>query len=305
MNIGLLSGSNVEVLINCVLALIMFALGLSLTISHFSILFRSPAAIIIGLTAQMVILPLVAFFIAIQSHLSPELRVGLMILAICPGGSTSGIITYFFKGDVALSIVLTAVNSLLSLITIPLLTNLALQYFMQENTIIQLPIAKTAGQIFSITIVPALAGVFMRHKLPVFATKIQVYLKYVMTIMLAIVFMIKFFADKNAGGTGITMQEALDLLPVTLIINIVGFVIGYLSGIIPNLGHNRAFTIGIEVAMHNTTLAFVVAGSLLHNQTMVNPSLVYSMFSFWTALLFGFAVKWLHNLKFSAISKQN
>ena len=117
--------------------------------------------------------------------------------------------------------------------------------------------------------------------------------------MLALVFIIKFFADKNQGGTGISLAESINLLPATLLINGLGFLIGFMSGIIPKLGRSKSFTIGIEVAMHNTTLAFLVAGTLLHNEDFVKPSLIYSMFSFWTALLIGVIIKKIYKTRFS------
>jgi bile acid:Na+ symporter, BASS family len=299
VHLYLLTNAYVDLLISVVLAFIMFGIGLSLTPQNFIDHLKHPKSILIGLFAQLILLPAIAFAISLESGLSPEIKVGLMILAACPGGTTSGFITYFFKGDVALSVSLTAINSFLSLVSIPVVTNLSLLYFMGAASTIQLPILKTAAQIFCVTVIPASIGVWVRVRKEALSLRIQRPLKTIMVILLALVFIIKFFADKNEGGTGITYAETFQLLPSTLLINILGFILGYLSGTIPKMGTSKSFTIGIEVAMHNTTLAFLVAGTLLQNQEMVKPSLIYSMFSFWTALLFGYFIKWIFKKHFT------
>jgi BASS family bile acid:Na+ symporter len=224
-------------------------------------------------------------------------KVGLIILAACPGGTTSGVITYFFKGNVALSIIFTSINSILTLFTIPFIVNLSLLYYYGQSTIIHLSYLETIIQIFTITIIPAFIGVFIRTHKPEFAIKAQRPLKFLLIIALAIVFVILFFAGNKTGGTGITKKEVLNILPYALLLNALCMAWGFLLGIITKLGIKNSYTIGIEASVHNTTLAFLVAGTLLHNPDMVKPALIYAMFSFWTAFIYSIIIKKMNGLK--------
>jgi BASS family bile acid:Na+ symporter len=164
-------------------------------------------------------------------------------------------------------------------------------FYYGESTIIHLSYLETIIQIFTITIIPAIIGVTIRTYLPEFALKAQRPVKILMTVALAMVFVILFFAGENNGGTGITGREILNILPYALLLNALCMGWGFLFGLINKLGIKNSLTIGIEASVHNTTLAFLVAGTLLDNQDMVKPSLVYAMFSFWTAFLYSFIIK--------------
>ena len=291
------SYSYIDLLISAVLSLMMIGIGLSLTPASFKNVFTEPKALLIGLTIQMIGLPVIAFLITLLSDLSLPLRVGLIILAACPGGTTAGIITFFFKGNVALAITFTSINSLLTLFSIPFITNLALRYYYGHTVEIQLPYLETLLQIFSVTILPAAIGVLIRIYKPIFAARIQQSLRYILLVALAAVFIIKFFASEQAGGTGITWNEIIQISPYALLLNAVCFLFGYVIGVTTKIGTANSYTIAIEAAVHNTTLAFLVAGTILQNQDMVKPSLIYAMFSFWTALLFSYAIKRYCGLK--------
>jgi BASS family bile acid:Na+ symporter len=210
-----------------------------------------------------------------------------MILAVCPGGTTSGFVTYLFKGNVALSIALTVINSILTLFTIPLVVNLALRYFMGREAELHLPIFESITQMFLITLLPAFVGVMVRTFKPAVAEVMQKPVKYIMIVLLALVYLIKFFAGDEHGGSGITFPEMWSIFPYVLIFNVVCFVFSIFIGKVAKLTIRDAFTIAIEVALHNTTLALLIAGTLLQNQEMAKPALLYSLFSFWTALVFG------------------
>jgi BASS family bile acid:Na+ symporter len=229
--------------------------------------------------------------------LSLPLKVGLIILASCPGGTTSGLLTYYFKGNVALSITFTSINSILTLFTIPFIVNLSLLFYYGKTTLIHLSYLETIIQIFIITIIPAFIGVLIRTYRPVFALKAQRPVKVLLTIALAIVFIILFFAGNKKGGTGITTEEVLNILPYALLLNVLCMTWGFVLGLITRLGLSNAFTIGIEASVHNTTLAFLVAGTLLHNPEMEKPALIYAMFSFWTAVVYSIVVKKASGIK--------
>jgi BASS family bile acid:Na+ symporter len=293
---ALSSYSLIDILLSIVLAFIMLGVGLSLTTGNFKNLFQYPKPLIIGLSSQIIILPIIAFLISFLSNMSLPLKVGMIILASCPGGTTSGLITYFFKGNVALSITFTSINSILSLFTIPFIVNMSLLFYYGQSTIIHLSYLGTIIQIFSVTIIPAIAGVLIRAYKPEFALKAQRPLKYLLLVALGIVFIILFFAGKNNGGTGITAKEILFILPYALLLNVLCMAWGFWLGIITKLGMQNSYTIGIEASVHNTTLAFLVAGTLLHNPDMVKPSLIYAMFSFWTAIFYSFIIKRVHGV---------
>jgi BASS family bile acid:Na+ symporter len=285
------SYSFLDILLSGILALIMLGVGLSLTPGNFKNIFLFPRSLLIGLTSQILVLPVIAFVISFFSNMSLPFKVGLIILASCPGGTTSGVLTYFFKGNVALSVTFTSINSVITLFTIPLMVNLSLLFYYGQATIIHLSYLETIIQIFSVTIIPACIGVLIRTYKPEFALKAQRPVKFLLIIGLAIIFIIYFFAGKESGGTGITTMEIFNILPYALLLNVLCMAWGFFLGIITKLGTKNSYTIGIEASVHNTTLAFLVAGTLLHNQDMVKPSLIYAMFSFWTAIIYSFIIK--------------
>jgi bile acid:Na+ symporter, BASS family len=281
----------IDILLSTILALIMLGVGLSLTSSSFKNLFIYPKPLLVGLTSQIFVLPVIAFVISFFSNMSLPFKVGLIILAACPGGTTSGILTYFFRGNVALSITFTSINSVITLFTIPFIVNLSLLFYYGQSTIIHLSYLETIIQIFSVTIIPAAIGVMIRSYKPEFAMKAQRPIKFVLIIALAAIFTIYFFAGNQAGGTGITLAEIFNILPYALLLNVLCTAWGFFSGRITGLGTRNSYTIGIEASVHNTTLAFLVAGTLLHNADMVKPSLIYAMFSFWTAVIYSYIIK--------------
>jgi bile acid:Na+ symporter, BASS family len=283
--------SFIGILLSSILALIMLGVGFSLTTGDFKNLYLFPKPLIIGLASQIIVLPVIAFVISYFSNMPVAFKVGLIILAACPGGTTSGMLTYFFKGNVALSITFTSINSIITLFTIPLLVNLSLLFYYGQASPIHLSYLETIIQIFSVTIIPAGIGVFIRTYKPEFAIKAQRSIRYLLMVALAVVYIIFFFAGNEKGGTGITTGEVLNILPYALLLNVLCMAWGFLLGIITKLGIRNSYTIGIEASVHNTTLAFLVAGMLLQNQDMVKPSLIYAMFSFWTAVLYSIVIK--------------
>jgi BASS family bile acid:Na+ symporter len=294
----IISYSLIDILIGFVLAFIMFGLGLSVTETNFRRIVFAPRAFFIGLGSQMIALPIIAFIILSFSNLPDAFKVGIMILAACPGGTTSGFVTYLFKGNVALSISLTAVNSILTILTIPFIVNFSLQYYMKQEVELHLPFFSSIVQIFLVTLLPAALGVFVRKIKPVFARILQKQLKYILMVLLAIVYSIKFFAGEKIGGTGLTIAEVWTIIPYAFIFNVACFAFSIGFGKLTRLTIRDAFTIAMEVSLHNTTLALLIAGTLLQNQDMVKPALIYSMFSFWSAVLFGIITKWIYKGQF-------
>jgi bile acid:Na+ symporter, BASS family len=295
----IISYSVIDILIGFVLASIMFGLGLSVTETNFRNIIFAPRAFFIGLGSQMIALPVIAFIILMFSNLPDAFKVGIMLLAACPGGTTSGFVTYFFRGNVALSISLAAVNSLLTIFTIPFIVNFALRYYMKQEVELHLPLLSSIIQIFLVTLLPAALGVFVRRIKPIIAEMLEKRLKYILIVLLATVYSIKFFAGEKIGGTGITFAEVWMIIPYAFIFNVACFAFSIGFGKLTRLTIRDAFTIALEVSLHNTTLALLIAGTLLQNQEMVKPALIYSMFSFWSAMLFGMITVWIYKKQFS------
>ena len=274
-------GENIHFLLNSVLGLIMFGLGMSLKRSDFQELFHQPKALSIGLFSQMILLPMMAVVWVMFSGLSPEFKIGVLILSICPGGITSNLVSYFVKGNVALSVSLTVINSLLTLFSIPILVNIFLNYFDVSNDgLVHLPVLDTMFSIFTITILPASVGMFLRDRLGKKILQIQKYINIVLPVLLFIVFGIKFLGSNQNGGTGISINEIIKLTPIVIGLNVSAMLLGVVVATIFNLSFKNRVTIAVEVGLHNTALALIVAGEKLGITAMEKPALVYAMYSF-------------------------
>lgn len=275
----------------------MFGVGLSLTVSDFTNIIRHPRAFFTALGAQMLGLPVIAFAISLLAPIPAALKVGFIILAASPGGATSGFLTYLWRGNVALSLSLTAVNSFLTLFSIPIVVNIGLLVFLGHETELHLPFWDTVSQIFFITIIPASIGLFVRKQFPVTAEKISKPSKYIMLVLLAIVFAIKMFAGENYGGAGLEWRDFLIITPVALLQNAGCLLFGYFFMQYMGLPHSSRLTAAMESGVQNTTLAFLIANNLLGNQDMVKPALVYSLYSFWTACIFAWNANRLNGVR--------
>ncbi len=287
----------VNYLIDIVLALIMFSIGTSLELKDYNYLILHPKTVAIGLFFQMLFLPLLALIIIIFSDLSPILKVGLFIVSLCPGGTTSGFISYLTKADVPLSIALTGINSFLILLTIPIFTNLAVEGFLGQASDIHLPAFKTALDIVLVILIPVVLGSVFNHFYPVIAGKLQKWLKFINIGLLAIMFSIKFFAPVHEGGSGISMTDIKLIFPYAFGIHIIAMLSAYYLSRFFIKKHESCITIGIEVGLQNTTLALMITSVIIQNNEMSKPALVYAFFSFFTTLIFAFLARYFHSKK--------
>lgn len=287
------------VLLPATLAFIMAGMGLSLTRHDFIAIARNPKGLAVGLAAQMLALPVLAFLIVlIIPGLSPALKVGIILLAACPGGATSNLLNYLLNGNLALSVSITTVNSFLTQFTIPLLVGLALRAFMHQETTIELPFLSTLVQILLITVIPALIGISIRRYYPRFADKVRIPLKYIMTGLLAVAMIGAIFLEKN-DNMGIPAFDYVRVLPLTLLLNISSMGAGFLLARKCGLNINSQTTIAIEVGLQNTSLAIAVATGplMLNNPAFAIPAAVYALFSFFTTAAFGIVANWKQNKK--------
>ncbi|MGH1383513.1 bile acid:sodium symporter family protein [Kordia sp.] len=282
---------NIDFLISLALGLIMFGIGSSLRIRDFKNVFKSPKSLTIGLLLQIIALPILALIIVSFTNLSPEWKMGVFIVSICPGGTTSNFISYLLKTDVALSISLTVVNSFIILFTIPTLVFLGLDYFELENSNDNFSLINTITQVFLTLIFPVLIGLFLNEMYSKVIQKIQNYLKYFNIILLAFVFGVKFFASETNGGSGINTEIIYILLPSCLLLHLISMLGSYFLSLKLNLNNLQSTTIGIEVGLQNTGLALLVSTTIVKNEIMAQPALVFAIFSFFTTLVLGFAMK--------------
>lgn len=266
-----------QVILPLSLFIIMFGMGLSLKLNDFKCILKSKKAMTIGLIGQMLILPSIAFLIAIAFQLPPEISVGIIIIALAPGGATSNMFTYLSKGDVALSISLTAVVSLITPFSIPLITALSLDYFMGSGANIELPILKTITQLLGITIVPVILGMLFLARWENAAKKIENILKW-FSIFFLFLIIILIIGKSFTDIMGFFMQIGL----AVLLLNISVLLIGYLLAKWASLSHAQTVTIGFEIGIQNGTLAILVAGTLIGNITMTIPATVYGILMFFT-----------------------
>jgi BASS family bile acid:Na+ symporter len=278
-----------DVFLPVTLAIITFGLGLSITVQDLKNIFIQPRNIIIGLSSQILVLPIIAFLIAVITKMDAEYAVGLVILSICPGGATSNLVNYMIRGNVALSLSLTVVNSLITIFTIPLLTKLALNTFLDQEAMIHLSFSKTVLQIFLLTVVPASTGILIRIRNKDFAKRMENPLRFTLPVLLFIVYSGVIFFKRGESGTD--FRQFFSLLPYTLSLNFISMFAGYYIPGIFNVTKNNRFTIAVEVGLHNSTLGIFVAGSLLNNYKMALVGVVYGSFSFFTTWLFGYIAR--------------
>jgi len=283
-----LTSDLVNTVLSLTLAAIMFGLGLSLTNTDFRNLFAKPKALIIGLLGQMILLPIIAWILIQFTSLSLELKMGIMILSICPGGITSNLVSYFMRANVALAISLTVLNAMISVFSIPILIIVFSQGLGIQEQSVQLSFWRTLLEIFSITLLPAILGVYFRKIFSHAGFIINKYLNWVLPVLLVVIFAIKFFASEQNGGSSITQEAVLTLAPWVVILNVLSMLAGFFFGKAFKLSNRDTLTCTIEIGLHNTALALIIAGDKIGNATMEQPALVYAMFSFVITLGFGF-----------------
>lgn len=259
------------------LFVIMLGMGLGLTLADFKRILVEPKAVILGLIAQLILLPFVGFGLISFFSLSPELAMGVMILAACPGGPTSNLITYLAKGNVALSITLTAISSLITVFTIPLIVNLAMKTFLGAETALQLPFMTTVVQIAVITLIPVSLGMVLHNKAPRFAASMEKRVKWLSLFFLGLI-ILGLLVKERANVASFFLQAG----GVTFVLMIITMALGYAISTLAQLDGRSATAITIEVGIQNGTLAIAIASApnFLNNPTMAIPAAIYALLMF-------------------------
>ncbi|WP_062052791.1 bile acid:sodium symporter family protein [Aquimarina longa] len=259
------------------LIIIMLGMGLSLVIDDFKRIFVHPKAILVGLTNQILILPLVGFGLASIFPTQPEIAIGIMILAACPGGPTSNLISHLAKGDIALSVTLTAISSFVTILTIPFIINFALLHFLEQGQVIALDIIQTIIKILVITVIPVGIGMLIRKYKENFALKMAKPVRRASGILLIIIIIAIIFKEKE-NIVSYFRQAGV----IALCLNAVTMIIGYYSAKLFRITDQRAISIAIESGIQNGTLAITIAIVLLQNTSFAVAPAVYSIIMFFT-----------------------
>jgi len=266
------------------LGIIMLGLGLSLTIEDFKRVVKFPKVIFIGLFCQMAILPVVCFGIAKGFGLPPELAVGLMLLAASPGGSTANLFSHLANGDVALNISLTAFNSILSILMLPLIVNFSIDYFMESGQVVPMQFKKII-EVFAIVLVPVAIGMVVNANKPSFSKSLEKPVKILSALFLVLIIVSAIIKEK-AHIVEYFQQVGLP----ALIFNLLSLGVGYFLPRMLNIGKKQAIAIGMEIGIHNGTMAIFIATTVLNNSVMSIPPAIYSLIMFVTAGIFGYLV---------------
>ncbi|TMP35008.1 bile acid:sodium symporter family protein [Pseudoalteromonas rubra] len=277
----------IEIGLPIALILIMTGVGLSLKMADFQRVFMQPKSFFIGALCQLVLLPLLAIAVIAITGLTGELAIGLFILALCPGGTTSNLYSYLAKGDVGLSVSLTAVIGFITPFSLPLLAAWAIDYYGQNNTLIEFPVLKAWLQLIVVGVLPVLVGMAVNAKWPRFAKSASPYISWfsVAVLLLVIVSICIQLGDK-------LVDYLIKAGPSVITLNLISMIMGFLVARILLRCDTQTRTITLEVGLQNGTLALLVTTGLLGNEVMSIAPSIYSLFMFISAGLFtAWAVK--------------
>lgn len=273
-----------QVYLPLALGIIMLGLGLSLTADDFKRVLKYPGAMTVALICQMILLPVLCFLLAKLSNLNPAMAVGMMLLAASPGGATSNLYSHLAKGDVALNISLTAVNSVCSLFMLPLIVNFSLSHFMDGGQYIPMQFKKVA-EVFTIVLIPVAIGMFVKKQWPGFAGRVSGSVKIVSAFLLILIIVSLVIREKqvladNFGKLGLPL----------LVFNLLSITAGYCISRLLKIDKRQSIAISMEIGIHNGTIAIYIALSVLQNAAMSVPPAIYSILMFFTAAVFGYLV---------------
>ena len=275
-----------DVFLPLALAFIMFSLGLGLTGENFLRVLKQPRDFFLGAFSQIILLPIIAFLLVKIWPIAPELAIGVMIIAAAPGGVTSNILTSFAKGDVALSISLTAIISLLCIFTIPFIVLTSAELLGETNITENISLISMSRDMFVIVTVPVILGMLLRKFVSNIALKSELIAKKISTVLFVLV-LLGAIASERENVVSHFAQAGLITLALNVIMMIVAFYLAQLLG----SGSSQRKCITIECGLQNGTLAIFVATSIFEGGMYVIPAATYSLIMFVTSLIFVYLVK--------------
>lgn len=262
----------VDLLLPLALAFIMFSLGLTLVIGDFRRVITRPKAMLIGLLGQMLLVPAIALAITITLGLSPEMSVGLMILAACPGGVSSGLLTHLARGDTALSISLTAVTSVAAVITIPFIVDFSMQQFMHSAVQVDFPLLSMVRGVFLLTTAPVLLGMSLKAWRPGQALRLERPAGRLATTLFILIVLATFVSQRQ-----VLSQHLGSIGPAALLLNLLVIAAGFAMAVLGGLGKRDQIAIATECGLQNAGLGIFIAASVMHSPAMTVPSVVYAL----------------------------
>ena len=254
------------------LMLIMFSMGLTLRLADFGLVLANRKPVLAGLFGQLMVMPLLALALGWAFALPPALALGLFILGICPAGTTSNAMTFVGRGNVALAVVLTALSSLITVFSIPVLLNWALHHFAVEGTVPTLAIPDTMLQLVRLTVLPTGAGMIVRRFLPDLAQRVSRWLRPVSLIVLLAVI---------AFAVGVSLDMVLGNLwsagPAIWTLNVAAMLVGLALGRLIGTNEADTMTLAIEVGVHNVTLAIFLTQTVLNSLPLALTQNIYGV----------------------------
>ena len=274
-----------DIFLPLALAFIMFALGLGLTGADFLRVLKQPKDFLVGAISQIILLPIIAFILIKIWPISPELAIGVMIIAAAPGGVTSNILTSFAKGDVALSVSLTAIISLLSVITVPFIIITSLN-LLDLNNVQNISLTNMALSMFLIVTLPVILGMIIKKILSNFALSFEPIAKKISIFLFVLVLIGAILAERN-NVIAYFAQAGL----ITLVLNVVMMIVAFYVAQLLGSGVAQKKCIAIECGLQNGTLAIFVATTLFGGGVYLIPAATYSLIMFATSLIFVFIIK--------------
>ena len=274
------------VLLPLILAFIMFSLGLGLTVGDFRRIFTQPRALLVGVVCHFVLLPLACFLLLSAWGMTGVFAVGFMILAACPTGSTSNLLTYLARGDVALALSFTAVASVATIFTLPLVVTWALGHYLGAARAVDVPVGLMMGQVAMVLGLPVSAGMWVRHRWGAWAQRFEPRATRVATVLFVLIVVLAV-----AKNWALLRDNFSTLAPFALLLNISMLCVGFGVAWAARLSRSQSVTLGIETAVQNAALALVIASSVLKDDTMAIPGALYGVLMYAGGLLFAFAMR--------------
>lgn len=273
-------------LLPLILAFIMFSLGLGLTPGDFRRILAQPRALLVGVLCHFVLLPLVCWLMLEALGIGGVFAVGFMILAACPTGSTSNLLTYLARGDVALALSFTAVASVLTIFTLPLIVTGALGHFLGAARAVDVPVGLMMGQVALVLGVPVSLGMAARHRFTAWALRFEPRATRVATLLFVLI-----VVAAVVKNWALLRDNFNTLAPFAVALNLGMLALGFAVAWAARLPYRQSVTLGIETAVQNAALALVIASTVLGNDAMAIPGAVYGVLMYGGGLLFALTMR--------------
>ena len=274
------------ILLPAILAFIMFSLGLGLTLADFSRIIRQPRALLVGVLCHFVLLPVICFALLKLVGLSGTFAIGFMILAACPTGTTSNLLTYIARGDVALAVSFTAVASVATIFTLPPIVIWSMQYFSGSAQTVAVPVGLMMGQIFLMLGLPVGLGMLVRQRWSAAALRWEPRATRVAAVLFILIVL-----GAVAKNWALLRDNAGTLAGFAILLNLLMLACGFLIAWLARLSRPQAVTLGIETAVQNATLAIVIASTVLQDDALAIPGGLYGVLMYAGGLLFAFGMR--------------